>query len=832
MTARFNIYFNGKESFKSGIKNINKNITDDYSDILPVYKYTLEEAKSTGASDMDYAIQKSAKAISNHSITVKPKMKNRKNGLSQKEIDFYNKSEYCKWVDDCYLLMGKAHYIKGDYVRAINSFRLIMNQYKTEETRFEAMLWLSKVYAAQNKIDNAIELLNSLENDVRHSKKLDLDINLTFADYYIKKENYTAAIPYIEKGIELSKGKYQKSRNRYILAQLHQKLNNEERAAYYYKRVIKKNPPYVMAFNAKINLATVLTADNNPESIKKDLKKMLNDDKNVDFQDQIYYALAEIEKKQNNEQQAINYYKLSASKSVSNNTQKSFSYLALANIYFSHPDYKKAGAYFDSTMHYLPTSYSEYDEISKKARNLSALIKNLNEAEYQDSIQRIAKLPKAKQEQIITNIISEIIRKEEEAKNRQNTNTMNDPYGLQNKFRRDGDPKFSGKWYMYNPTALSYGQSEFKKKWGDRDLTDNWRRKNKSVQTNFNAFSDGEDNQENTDPNNLKSVEYYLKKLPHNDSLMAVSEQKEARAMYNAGEIYYMRLNDHTEAIKTLELLNSRNAGHYLLLDTYFLLYKICKDAGNNSKANVYKNLIINKFPESKYAKLLQDPNYIKELQQKEALALNLFETTYEAYNNKQYQKVINNCKEAENNFNDCNAYSKFVYLKAMAYGELNNQVKMVEILESFINDYQNDDLVPQANKILYLIKSGKFDQTAFINNFDTNHFYVILYKKDAPNVNMLKFLLNSFTAEYSDKFEFNISDFEWDNTYSSIHINSFKDSNEATDFYKKLVESFTLKDIGIDDYEHFMINQKNYEILKKEKQINAYVAYFKNNYL
>ena len=36
-----------------------------------------------------------------------------------------------------------------------------------------------------------------------------------------------------------------------------------------------------------------------------------------------------------------------------------------------------------------------------------------------------------------------------------------------------------GQWYFYNLNAKSFGQPEFRMKWGDRKLEDNWRRKNK-----------------------------------------------------------------------------------------------------------------------------------------------------------------------------------------------------------------------------------------------------------------------------------------------------------------------------------------------------------------
>ena len=55
-----------------------------------------------------------------------------------------------------------------------------------------------------------------------------------------------------------------------------------------------------MAFQAKINRALSFSGDDS-KSIKAQLLKMLKDDKNIEFFDQIYYALAEIEFKNKND---------------------------------------------------------------------------------------------------------------------------------------------------------------------------------------------------------------------------------------------------------------------------------------------------------------------------------------------------------------------------------------------------------------------------------------------------------------------------------------------------------------------------------------------------
>jgi hypothetical protein len=125
LTAKYNVMFNGKESFKKGLANIEKGYRDDYSEILPVFIFLEKEAITLAGPDMDRTIKKCSKLISLHSITAKPKVKSTKN-MSQKEREFFSKKEYNLFVDDAYLLMGKAHFCKQEYTQAAEMFRLIL----------------------------------------------------------------------------------------------------------------------------------------------------------------------------------------------------------------------------------------------------------------------------------------------------------------------------------------------------------------------------------------------------------------------------------------------------------------------------------------------------------------------------------------------------------------------------------------------------------------------------------------------------------------------------------------------------------------------------------
>ena len=75
MTARYNIYFNGNESFKAGLVKISKGYQDDYAEMLRLFEYSDPSTASLCSSDMERAIQKASKLISLKSITAKPDFK-------------------------------------------------------------------------------------------------------------------------------------------------------------------------------------------------------------------------------------------------------------------------------------------------------------------------------------------------------------------------------------------------------------------------------------------------------------------------------------------------------------------------------------------------------------------------------------------------------------------------------------------------------------------------------------------------------------------------------------------------------------------------------------
>jgi tetratricopeptide (TPR) repeat protein len=829
-TAHFNIYFNGFESFKKGMISV-KESPDDYTQLLRIYKNENEEVKNSISADMDQSIIKAIKMIKMHSITAKPKRKKSKSGkrayeLTEKQKEFYAKNEYCKWVDDAYLLIGKAHYYKGDYQGAFRSLHLILNKFRKEEIRFDAMYWIARSNAALGDFNEADNYLKLIINDPEKPERLNYAIDLCYADLFMKQKKYNEAIEKLDYIISKTKKKKDKARFVYIQAQLYQELNKGDESMELFAKVLKMNPSYDMAFNAKINMAkSFITGSEGSDQIRKLLDKLLKDDKNIEFQDQIYYVLAGVEMKEGNEDQALEYYHKSVQKSVSNENQKALSYLALADIYFKKRKYLPAGEYYDSTMNFLDKKYPDYIKISAKAKNLKELTDNLKLIMHEDSIQKVAAMDSLKRLQYIEGIIDRLIASEREE--------LNKGFTQYDQFNRgDYDPnKSKGNWYFYNEQAKSIGKAEFQKVWGKRKLEDHWRRKNKQVIT---EFGDEESNEENSGRiTDNKKVEYYLQDLPLTDSLITISNEKIAKAYFDAGVIYERKMFDYDEAVKSYENLIKRFPDHRLNVEAYFNMYLIWFDKKkNNSLAEKNRNSILSKYPNSKYAKILSDPNYLNTLKENKDKIDELYADAYQAYKKSKYDLVLEKTEKAFSISEQNHLEAKFYYLQGMSKGSIGKYDEMKQVLEKIVNSYPNDEITPVAQDALDLLKSGKYDPDYYSFEKDSVYYFAIsVHFNDSVTANELKYVLTTFNViEFPKvKMQTEISNLKKRNKI--VLVKSFADDISTMNYYSKLQLNEKFISLNKEKYSAFIISKTNFNKLKKLPIVEKYFKSFKNHY-
>ncbi len=853
LTSHFNTYFNGKESYKKGIEKAETSINYEYTAILPIFLYEDESLHSSVSPPMKTAIDKATKVITYHSITAKPKVK--EGDQSAKDKAFYDKNEFNKWMDDCYMLMGKSYMYQGEYFLAAETFKHVLVTFPVDEIRFLGMTWLARAYIMIGELKEAERLVMAMFDQSDFPEEYLGELLLTRSQIELKKESYASAATHLEETM-LQKGfsKDEKIRFTYILGQLYEELGEKQLAQEKYKQVTRYNPPYEMAFNARVSMADMFeTGANNSDDLKKLLNKMLRDSKNVEYKDQIYFALGNIAFQEGDRDLAIEYYQLSVSTSVQNQYQKGFSSLTLAEIYYKEPDYLSSAAYYDSAVQFLKKEFPDYSGLKTRSASLSRLVYNYNTYTLQDSLQMLAGLPENQRLAIIDGIIEEVRAAEEEARlaEQQSMQDMafNQSMQFDNQRSAQTGPQ-GGQWYFYNLNAKSFGQPEFRMKWGERKLEDNWRRKNKQRLSSLNqgTMAEGDSIQGGAGSPvfDNKSREFYLASIPLTDSAMDVSNLLLEEALFNMGVIYKEKLLDYQEAIKAFEEL----VGLFPYPDGKFndqamyYLYELHNSVQQPGMAESYKGRLQVQYPNSHYTKLLTNPNYIKELEEEEMKIVHRYEGIYDQYQSKDYQGVIAGVDNAVAENPDDPLVPKFMYIKALSVGALIGKEEMKTELDSLIAQYPATEEGIKAQEIvdyMYVafpvIKEtdeAKVAEVIYTDyNPDQKHYFLVALQA-GENINQVSFDLINFNLDYFNEYDLEVERLELKDGYKMIVVQLFTNADGASRYLDVIRENSSTILAGIPEtnFRMMIISLDNYAVLSREKVQNPYYLFYLNHYL
>lgn len=847
LTAHYNVYFNGAQSFKKGTKRVRENISDNYTTLLPVFKATKEEVPSAVGAHMDKAIKKSVKLIKTHSIKVKPK---RKSGWlsnigfiadyrEQRREEFRGRNEYCDWVDDAYLLMGKAHYYKHDFTGAINALKILERNHKYSDLQERGYLWQAKCYLEMEYYDDAKIYIDKLSEASDLPQDLKVEYHKAYASYYIQKEQYNKALTELEEGLGEVRRKRDKARHHYLMAQLSQRIGNSATALDYYARVIEENPPYEMAFQAKINQALAFKGGKRSEAIKQDLRAMLKDEKNKEYLDQIYYALANIEKQEGDTRQALAYFKKAAQEGPPGSSRKGMIYLELGDMYYKKEEYQTSAAYYDTTMNFLSDQYANYEQIRAKAESLGELARNLQVASREDSLQHVAQLPEKEQMRIINNLIDQEKRKQE-AQKRAGQNARTGSGSMYNQGYNDRDqmltsqPRSSGnKFYFYNRSMVGRGITEFEKRWGSRELEDHWRRSNKSATAA--SFGEQQEEQQNQKQGDKLTAEYYKQDLPVTDSMMQVSEERRMEAIYRAGIIYKDQIEDLDAAREMFQKLLGEYANTSYELEALYELYKLADLQGNDSEKRRFKQEILDKYPESQYAKILSDPDYLKRQREQEDKVQALYEQAFTEYRQGNFFTSAELCKQGEQEYPDAPLIPQFLLLKAMNYAEMGDSRNYRQTLERIVEKYPNSNQKTTAEEKLKALEETEkriAHRQKQIYNYSTGkHFLAVAFRPTETDVSQLRFDILSFNLDHYEQQEMEVEIEELVASRKVLLVKTLQDLSMAQAYYSKLQNNKADYLKASSDYEAFLISTANYNTLKKDKNLSRYLEFFKKNY-
>ena len=496
--THYNYYYNANNKINAVIEQAKAAQKDDYSKLLSYYPYTLDNTASQ-ASELDSVIYKATAGILLH--------------------DLRN-----DWIDNMYLLMGKAFFLRKDFDSAAATFQFInynlFPRKKNEDdnrvigtrdeatnnvlsiankekqnilqkvtaqapSRNDALIWMIRTLIEQNEMGEAAGLISTLQQDPNLPPRLHNDLDDAYAYWFYRQNMYDSAAAYLEKGLSNAATKQDMARSEFLLAQLYEITQQYDKATEFYARVSAHTVDLLMDIYARLNNAKMMKGTN-PEELDNsitNLVRMAKRDKFEAYRDILFYSAGDLALQKPDSSLAVDFFSRSLEFNEANTIYRNKAFLQLADIAYEQKQYKLAFAYYDRLQTDDSTLTDRLPEIQERRNALVKIVEKIIIIEREDSLQLVAAMAPADREQFVKKMVKRL-RKELGLKEEDSNPNAIAPIDFAN--RKDAGidlfgAETKGEWYFYNNNLKSKGYNEFRRKWGNRKNVDNWRRKDANL---------------------------------------------------------------------------------------------------------------------------------------------------------------------------------------------------------------------------------------------------------------------------------------------------------------------------------------------------------------
>ena len=884
--AKYNTYYNGTLAYIDGSLEKETENKDNYTEQIPLYTVSNKNSREIGKANFDRAIEKCEKAIHQHSIKRRPEWtKNRRK--TAKDIEWLSRREYNPFLWKAWMLMGRSQFYQGDFESAAATFSYMSRLYATQPAIYgKARAWLAKCYIEQNWNYDAEDVIRNMLCDSIHWRA-QKEWDYTFADYYIHTGNAEQAIPYLRKVISHEMRRKQKAREWYLMGQLQASIGNKKEAYKAFRHVIRQNPPYELAFNARIAMTEVMAKDNAGKMISR-LKRMAASDNNKEYQDQIYYAIGNIHLSRKDTLQAITAYEKGNQKSTRNGIEKGVLLLHLGDLYWTKEKFSDARRCYGEAIGLLDKDRKDYQQLANRSKVLDELVPYTDAVQLQDSLQQLARMSEKERNAAIDRVIDALKKKEKKERNRKaeeeaestlrqdggnfaNNNNFASSNSPQKNNENSANTPANGQWYFYSPLTVSQGKAQFQKLWGKRDNVDNWQRINKTVVANAAGAEEMTDEQRDSlaqaaeqeellkqtsdsAVNDPHRREYYLAQIPFTPEQLAESNKLLEDGLYHAGVIFKDKLDNLPLSRKSLLRLVNNHPDYAHLDDAYYHLYLLYSRERKPEMAQTYLQKLKAEYPESQWTTLLSDPYYAENAKRGVQIEDSLYTLTYQAFRDGEYDKVERNAQISRNRFPDGANRDKFLFIGGLSKLNDGDIKSCLADLKEVVSKYPDSRLSEMAGMIINGVDAGrrlyggKFDlndvwtrrsielndrdstrQKGYSPERNASFVFLLAYDPDKTNEHQLLFEMAkyNFTSYMARYFDINIEDLEG---LHRMQISGFNSYDEARQYANAVYQQPAIKRL-LGNVRAYVISEPNLKLLGTSHTYEEYEKFYSKHF-
>ena len=831
-TAHYNGYYYAREEIKKVEDKLWASLQDDYNRILRLLPKIDSSLYKANEKELEEAIKMASIAIQRHPNS--------------------------KWVDDSYLLVGYARLYSLDFGNTIHTFQYVNKKSKDPDARHKAIIGLIRTYTEHAEYNNGQAAIDYLSKE-KLNKSNRKQLAIAKAYFYQEQGNLDYMVRSLAEADGLLKKRDKPGRIYFIIAQVYQKLGFESEAYQYYKKCIATNPAYEIDFYARLYMAQVteISRSRSVAAARKSFKKLLKDSKNKDFRDKIHYEMGMFELKQKNLDEAISEFNMALR--LGKNTQvDGEAYLRLGEIYYDTlKQYALSSAYYDSAITSLSKDYEGYAAIKERQEILNEFVKNLNIIQQQDSLLKLSALDSASLHQMVDSAfqarkrIADLEAKNTKKRSRRVQITTAASDNVFASIGEDGENSFGsqqsagGAWYFYNPTATAIGQTEFRRIWGDIALEDNWRRSQRSSSGNVrqsrtqqSPTPDQETPQEEEAPADDPVIAEFNK---INAQIPRTPEQKEASlkmiedAYFKLGDIYYFKLQEHENAVTSYNTLLTRFPESPYEPEVLYRLYVMLKES-DPQQADEYGDRLKRKHPESTFAHLLENPNYLAESKETIRKQEKLYKEAYELFQDGRFsasiQSIENGLALGETSFNP-----QLELLRILIVGRTEDISQYQYQLDQFTKQYADLPIAEYAKKLLdtsreFQLKMEQNGGVQYIRSFQEPHYFALVYKKSENIGNKAVLALEKFNAEHFGELKLKTTNLFLNDEYVITLVADLPRVSAAIEYVYTFTEKLPgMTELRNHNFHNFVITKDNFDIFYRTKGLDEYIYFFEKNY-
>jgi tetratricopeptide (TPR) repeat protein len=696
LTAHFNAYIIARDQIEEAEQVIFKTRQENYNQLLPILLPVDSMLIQSVKPQLDDAIKKASLIPERH--------------------------QNSKWLDNAYILIGRARLLKQDLPNAIEVFKYVNTKGTDENDKHEALVGLMRAYVEASDYSNALNVAEYLRTQPLNRANT-RDFYLTKAYLHERKGEYVTAVGILDATFPVLKKGESTARLHLIAGQLYDLIEQPAKALAQYQQVLKSNPTYDQSFYANLYAiqSSGLTGDKKRiAQSNATFENMLNDRKNADLKDKIYFTMGLLAARNGQIDQAVKLYSRSIQAAGTNTTQVPFTYQEIGRLYFEKKaDYAKAKVYYDSAMALLPKQSPDYAAAIARKKTLDEFVEYRTTIRTDDSLLTLARLEPAALDKLLNGVIDQQEKEDkrqaalaQQITERASSGSISTVAGATNSNLSPNE-----RWVLYNPVALSQGRQEFSVRWGNRPLEDNWRRSSKessesvaatnsplnggSVANSINpndplaAINAGTAPVSGPEASRKTQKDALRSQIPFSSEAQVQANQRIENALYKLGKLYKFQLNQPADAIPTFEQLLTRYPNTLPKPEVYYLLYLSNEQLG---KASSWKEKLLAEYPNTSYARLTG--RTATQSTNSEEQAQRLYTSIYELYKANNTTEALARTENSMGTFTGTQLEDKLALLRVMLIGRVRGVDAYRQALNEFVRDYPGSKLLPRAREM------------------------------------------------------------------------------------------------------------------------------------